>query len=257
MYRSLFKTADAVTVNSQYTRTQLEKLGCPAGLLHLLPVGLDPAQFPFRERRQGPSEPVRILTVARLVPIKGHEYAIRALARLREQGCNVTYDIAGDGPLKTKLEALIHELNLERTVTLHGSLDSLGIRNLLDRAHIFVLASVSLDGDQEGQGLALQEAQAAGLPVIATNHGALPEGLSPGESGFLVPERDVTALAERLKYLVAHAELCASMGRKGRAFVEKNFDIQKLNHKLNVIYEMMIENHGKRKGERAISLAGH
>jgi len=257
MYRKLFKTADAVTVNSQYTFSEVEKLGCPRSLLHLLPVGLDPIQFPFRERSRGPSESVRVLTVARLVPIKGHEYVIRAVARLREQGCNITYDIAGDGPLKKNLEALIHELNLEQTVNLHGSLDSLGIRTLLDRSHIFILASVSIDGDQEGQGLALQEAQAAGLPVIATNHGALPEGLSAGESGFLVPERDVTALAERLKYLVAHAELWASMGRKGRAFVEKNFDIQKLNYMLNVIYERVIENHGKRKGQQAISLTVH
>jgi len=256
MYRKLFKTADAVTVNSQYTCSQVEKLGCPPGLLHLLPVGLDPTQFPFRERSRKLSEPVRLLTVARLVPIKGHEYVIRAVARLRDEGCNIFYNIVGDGPLKETLSSLIHELNLDQTVTLHGSLDSLGINHLFDCSHIFVLASVSVNGDQEGQGLALQEAQAAGLPVIATNHGALPEGMSAGESGFLVPERDVTALTERLKYLVAHPEEWASMGHKGRAFVEKKFDIQRLNRKLSVIYEIMVENHGKRKGEQAISLAG-
>lgn len=257
MYRRLFKTVDAVTVNSQYTRGQVEKLGCPPGLLHLLPVGLDPAQFPFRERCRKLAEPVRLLTVARLVPIKGHEYVIQAVAQLREQGCNISYDIVGDGPLKETLGSLMRELNLDQTVTLHGSLDSVGIRRLIDRSHIFILASVSIDGDQEGQGLALQEAQAAGLPVIATNHGALPEGMSAGESGFLVPERDIGALAERLQYLVVHPEQWASMGHKGRAFVEKNFDIQKLNRKLNVIYETIIENHGKRKGEQSISLAGH
>jgi len=257
MYCKLFKIVDAVTVNSQYTGSQVKKLGCPAGLLHLLPVGLDPAEFPFRERNRGLSEPVRILTVARLVPIKGYEYVIRAVAQLREQGCEIGYDIVGDGPLKEPLQNLIRELNLGEAVTLHGSLDSSGIRKLLDRSHIFVLASVSIDGDQEGQGLALQEAQAAGLPVIATDHGALPEGMRAGESGFLVPERDVTALVERLKYLVAHPEQGASMGQKGRAFVEKNFDIQRLNHKLSLIYEMMIENQGKQKGEQAISRAGH
>src|SRR5258706_88941 len=152
-------------------------------------------------------------------------------------------------PLKESLRNLIHDLTLEQTVHLHGSLNSLGIEKLRDRSHIFVLASVTIEGDQEGQGLALQEAQAAGLPVVATDHGALPEGISAGESGFLVPERDVSALAERLNFLVAHPEHWASIGFKGRVFAEKNFDIQKLNHKLGVIYETILEKHGKRRRE--------
>ena len=104
------------------------------------------------------------------------------------------------------------------------------------RAHIFVLASLSVAGDQEGQGLVLQEAQAAGLPVIATNHGALPEGLLPDRSGFLVPERDIDALTERLHFLMERPETWSMMGRVGRQFVETRYDIRELNSCLATLY---------------------
>ena len=72
----------------------------------------------------------------------------------------------------------------------------------MNRAHIFLLTSISVDGDAEGQGLVLQEAQACGLPVIATRHGAFPEGIAPDNQSWMVPERDVQALTAKL------ADLC-------------------------------------------------
>src|SRR5207237_5908880 len=135
--------------------------------------------------------------------------------------------IVGDGPLRKKLEALVARLGLENAVVFRGALEGEAVRGLMDQAHLFVLASVSVEGDQEGQGLVLQEAQAAGLPVVATLHGALPEGLLPDESGFLVPERNVDALAERLDYLVRHPELWPALGRAGRKHLETYYDIRR------------------------------
>ena len=245
VYQKLFATADAVTVNSDYTRQQVETLGCPAARLHKLPVGLDPDAFPFRERALKPGEPVRILTVARLTEIKGHAFVVRAVAKLRELRAEVHYEIAGDGPLRKELEQLVAELGLRDAVTFHGACDSGEVQRLMAQAHLFVLASVSVEGDQEGQGLVLQEAQAAGLPVVATTHGALPEGLVPDESGFLVPERNVDALAERLDYLVRHPELWPAMGRAGRKHVETHYDIRRLNSNLVQLYTQRIDVYGK------------
>jgi colanic acid/amylovoran biosynthesis glycosyltransferase len=84
--------------------------------------------------------------------------------------------------------------------------------------------------------LFLQEAQACGLPVVATEHGALPEGLVAGCSGLLVPERDVEALAQRLEFLLTHQELWPEMGRSGRVFVEQRYDIWQLNAELIELY---------------------
>ncbi|OLE68589.1 MAG: hypothetical protein AUI36_05395 [Cyanobacteria bacterium 13_1_40CM_2_61_4] len=236
IYRKLFETADAVTVNSEFTRGRVTKLGCQANRIHLLPVGLDLAEFPFRERAREGDKPARLLTVARLVEIKGYEFALRAVARLREKHLQFHYDIVGDGPLRNKLESLVSEFSLQDVVTLHGARDGAFIRSLMASAHIAVLASVNIEGDAEGQGLFLQEAQACGLPVVATQHGALPEGLAPDKSGFLVPERDVAALAARLEFLVAHPEVWPEMGRAGLAFVEGRYDIRKLNVQLVELY---------------------
>jgi colanic acid/amylovoran biosynthesis glycosyltransferase len=243
VYQKLFATADAVTVNSSYTRQQVETLGCPAVKLHKLPVGLDPDAFPFRERALKPGEPVRILTVARLTEIKGHAFVVRAVAKLRGLRGDVHYEIAGDGPLRKELERLVAELGLRAAVTFHGACDSGEVQRLMAEAHLFVLASVSVEGDQEGQGLVLQEAQATGLPVVATNHGALPEGLVPDESGFLVPERNVDALAERLDYLARHPELWPAMGRAGRKLVEAHYDIRRLNCNLVQLYTQSIDDY--------------
>jgi colanic acid/amylovoran biosynthesis glycosyltransferase len=236
MYRRLFETADVVTVNSEFTRRRVLTLGCANDQIELLPVGVDLARFPFHERRDPGSQPVRLLTVARLVEIKGHEFVLRALARLHPVHPMIRYDIVGDGPMRPKLEALIAELGLNNVVTVHGARDGAFIENLMSAAHIGILASVNIEGDAEGQGLFLQEAQAAGLPVVATEHGALPEGMLPGRSGFLVPERDVKALAERLEFLMAHPEWWPEAGRAGRAFVQDRYDIRRLNDRLVTIY---------------------
>ena len=240
IYQKLFAAADAVTANSNYTRKQLENLGCASEKIFLLPVGLNPADFPYRARVF--SEPLRIVTVGRLVEVKGHEYLIRAVHKLRREHPTVILDIVGDGPLRASLEQLTVQLNLQSSVVFHGALAQPEVRRVLHEAHIFVLPSVTTDGAREGQGLALQEAQACGLPVVATDHGALPEGLLPGKSGFLVPERDPDSLAERLSFLVKHSATWPAMGAIGREFAEKYYDIRKLNSRLLELYQRRREN---------------
>jgi colanic acid/amylovoran biosynthesis glycosyltransferase len=242
VYERLWPSADAVIANSNYTRSRLLALGCPERKLHVLPVGLDPSQFEFRERTLRRDETIRLLTVARLVEIKGHEYALRAVAKVRERHPNVHYDLIGDGPLRKKLTTLIAELRLNDAVTLHGSRSEADVREFLARAHAFLLTSVNVEGDEEGQGLALQEAQACGVPVIATQHGAFPEGLAPGNTSWLVLERSVEALASKLTELVAAHDHWPVIGRAGRNFVEQRYDIRALNKQLVQIYRDVIAN---------------
>jgi colanic acid/amylovoran biosynthesis glycosyltransferase len=178
---------------------------------------------------------VQLLTVARLIELKGHEYVLRALALLHRKH-HLIYHVVGDGPLRPRLEALVSELGLQEVVRWHGARDGAFIEGLLAQAHIGVLASVSIEGDAEGQGLFVQEAQACGLPVVVTQHGALPEGLVPDRSGFLVPEREPEALAERVAYLLAHSERWGEMGRTGLAFVESRYEIRQLTRQLVDLY---------------------
>ena len=244
VYQRLFETADAVTVNSNYTRGRVEALGCATNKLKKLPEGLNVDDFSFRDRAGKLGEPVRVVTVGRLTEKKGIEYSIRAVAKVRERYPKLHYDIIGDGPLRSHLEELIDELGVGDIVVLHGARDTNYVREIMRDAQLFMLSSVTAEsGDVEGQGLVLQEAQASGLPVLATDHNGFPESIVPNKSGFLVPERDSESLADRLMYLIEHPDLWTKMGLEGRKHVETNYDIRKLNRQLVQIYDEAILNH--------------
>jgi colanic acid/amylovoran biosynthesis glycosyltransferase len=209
--------------------------------MDVLPVGLDTREFAAVERRLKPGEPVRVLSVGRLVEIKGHENVLRAVGQLREQGRSVQLDLVGEGPLRGRLEAVVEELGLKDVVVFHGARTSVEVRELMAAAHLFVMASIQVEGDREGQGLVLQEAQASGLPVVATNHGALPEGMASERSGFLVPEGDVGELARRLGWLMDRPHLWGEMGANGRRFVEGKYEGSRLSGELVNIYERAMD----------------
>jgi ATP-binding cassette, subfamily B, bacterial len=241
VYGRLFSTADAVTVNSDYARTRLAELGCPADKIHSLPYAIDLAAFPYRARRRGVDDVVRILTVARLAEKKGLEDSIRAVALANERGAGIHYDVVGDGPERERLEALVAELQAEELVTLHGERDGAEVGRFMERAHLFLLASVTAaDGDQEGTPVSLLEAQASGLPVLSTLHSGIPEIVADGKSGFLVGEHDVRALAERIAYLVERPDVCDEMGRHGRARVEEHHAADRVTEQLLALYREAI-----------------
>ena len=136
----------------------------------------------------------------------------------------------------------VNRLSLQETVEFLGSLPSNQVRRLYRRAHLFILPSVTAsNGDKEGQGLVLQEAQAMGLPVISTRHNGIPEGVLDGESGFLVPEKDPKALEEKILYELANPNLWGPLGRRGHKFVAEKYDIKILNKQLEQIYQEAVE----------------
>ena len=242
VYKDLFKKGDIFTANTNFTKQQVVKLGCDENKIVILPVGLRIEKFKFSTRKIQQGEYIKILTVGRLVEKKGHEYAIRAIAKIIAKHKNIVYIIAGEGPLRDKLESLVSELGIRNYVKFLGEVNEDEVLKLYQQAHIFVLPSVTAsNGDREGQALVLQEAQAVGLPVISTLHNGIPEGVVDGKSGFLVPEKDVDALAEKIEFLVEHPELWSEMGRYGREFVEKHYDIKKLNRRLVEIYQSLIQ----------------
>ena len=241
-YDKLFETVDVVTVNSEHAWRRLEELGCPPSKLRKLHYGIRLDEFPFRARTLPAGEPVRLITVARLVEKKGIEYSLRALAKVREKQQNVCYDIIGEGPLREKLTAVVKGLGMDDVVSLHGAQNSDYVRQMMDKAHVFVLSSVTAaDGDQEGTPVSLIEAQACGIPVVSSEHAGIGEVVLDHESGFLVPERDIDGLADRIQYLIEHPECWPQMGRHGRQHIEKNYDLGKLNVELARLYQTTID----------------
>lgn len=234
--RLLFEKGDGFTVNSTFTRQNVRRLGGAGRSIKILPVGLDVNRFSFQARHRCGDEPVRILTVGRLVEKKGIEYAIRALARLKNT-ISFEYRVVGGGPLRDELEQLARELGVGQSVTFLGAEPHEVVRRQYQWAHIFTLPSVTAsDGDREGQGLVLQEAQACGLPLVVTRHNGFPDGVKEGESAFLVPERSEEELAGALRDMITSELAWAEMGQAGRTFVEENYDIEVLNDRLVDIY---------------------
>jgi len=238
VYKNLWAWMDLCTICSDYMSNTIQALGANPDKIRKLPVGLDFSKFIFKERKLEPGETIKIITVARLAEKKGYEYCIRAIAKV----CGISskpilYQIAGEGVLRPQLENLIKELKMENHIKILGWCTQTEVTKLLEESHFFILPSVTAhDGNKEGQALVLQEAQAVGLPVISTLHNGIPEGVLDGKSGFLVPEKDVEAMTEKIIFLVNNPQSWSEMGKAGREFVEKHYDIEMLNTRLLNFY---------------------
>jgi colanic acid/amylovoran biosynthesis glycosyltransferase len=240
IYDLLFRKGELFLPISQYWHDKLRTLGCTEQRLKVHHVGIDCEQFAYQARVRESDEPVVFISVARLVEKKGIEYAIRAVALLVAARINIQYRIIGDGPLLSPLKQLVSEMDLQEHIIFLGAMNSDEVRHELGNAHLFLAPSITSQcGDMEGIPTVLMEAMAAGLPVISTVHSGIPELVEDGVSGMLVGERDVQALAQAMKDLVADVERWPVMGAAGREKVLGEFNIQILNARLENMFERL------------------
>ncbi len=241
VYNELFETGDFFLTNCNYFKNRLLKLGCDRHKLTVLGSGIDCSKFVYMPRTLAADGLVRVATTGRLVEKKGIEYCIRAIAKLVEANKKIEYNIIGDGPLKNQLQQLIDDLGVSEQVKLLGWKKQQEIVKILSQSSIFMATSITAsDGNQDAPVNTLKEAMAMGMPVIGTLHGGIPELIEDGISGFLVPERDVDALAEKLSWLIEHPLDWISMGKAGRNYVEKHYDNNQLNDRLVEIYQQIM-----------------
>lgn len=224
IYDNLFAYGSKFVANSEFTRNKLIALGAEPSKIVKIPVGYDEKIFTYCDRQSLQPPPVVFISIGRLTEKKGHQYLIAAFKKVLNSGLEARLIIVGEGDLKPQLLEQIHDLDLRDSVELVGRKTQTEIKLLLQSVHIFVLASVTAsNGDTEGQGLVLQEAQAVGLPVIASNHNGFPDSLRDNHTGFLVPERDSSALAQKMCLLGFDPNLRHKMGKAGTDFARENF----------------------------------
>jgi colanic acid/amylovoran biosynthesis glycosyltransferase len=242
VYDELFKASDFFLANCEFFRKRVIQLGCDPNRIAVHRSGLDCDKFTFAPRSIPPDGRIRIVTTGRLVEKKGIEYAIRAVAQQARTYANLEYWIVGDGSLRDHFQTLIQQLQCDSVIKLVGGKTEQELIDILKQTHLFIAPSVTArDGDQDAPINVLKEAMAMGIPVISTLHGGIPELVQNGVSGFLVPERDAEALAEKLGYLIEHPERWTEMGQAGRAYVEQHYDIHRLNDKLVQLYQRLLD----------------
>lgn len=236
----VFPEARLFLASTRSVRKQLLDLGCSEERVRVHHPGVDLDRIPFAERRPDGDSPVNVLIVGRMVERKGIGYALQAFASVRRYQRRLALTLIGDGPERPAVEAQLRQLGLTDTRVLGWQPREVVLAEML-RAHIYLQPSVTAaDGDAEGIPLALVEAQATGLPVIATWHSGIPELVVDGRSGYLVSERNSHGLAERLRQLVEHPETWGPFGRAGRDAVERDFSLRRQSAILESYYDELL-----------------
>ncbi|MFW5653336.1 MAG: glycosyltransferase [Planctomycetota bacterium] len=230
MRRASFILA-AARVNVDQIR---EQVGLPDQRLMWSWLGVDTRRFrpvdsAAHSMDQPRTEPFHAVSVGRLHVAKGHEHALRAMKRLVEDGHELRYTIGGSGPHEQFLRDLVRNLGLGDRVDFVGALDQQQVLATLQTADLFLLPSV---GRGEASPVAVIEAMACGVPVIASIIGGTRDMVTDGVDGFLVPMGDEDAIVDRWRTLVTDADLHQKFSRAARHRAVTSFDCRQVAKKV-------------------------
>ena len=233
-------SADAVVTISEFNRRYLQdrvpELG---GRCSVVRCGIPAATVKAVGDRRPiePHRPVDVVCVAQLKSYKGHRHLIEACRRLLDDGVDFRCRLAGDGPEREPLEQLVDELGLGHHIEFLGSVDGDRVATLLAEADLFVLPSVvDPSGKMEGLPVALMEAMAAGVPVVASRLSGIPELIEDEETGLLVEPGEPVALAAAMKRLIGDPIAALEMARKASSRVTDEFTIERNGERLAELF---------------------
>ena len=219
-YRQLFAHAAAIVSVSRAMTEALVGLGAPREKILYSPCG--PADTFFEIDPDRGSR--RVLSAGRFVEKKGPLHTLLAFAAALPRSPDATLTMVGEGPLLEPARALARELGIEESVAFPGARSHEEVRQLMAESALFVQHSlVAPDGDSEGTPVAVMEAQAAALPVVATRHAGIPDVVVHGETGLLVGEGDIEGMGDAMATLLADPTTAKRYGEAGRRQVRDSF----------------------------------
>lgn len=238
----MLKKATLLLVRSESLAARLVALGADPGKVRLHRTGIPLAEIPFTQRMAPTDGAWKCLQACRLIPKKGLPTALRAFAQFGCEFPQATFAIAGEGPQLDELRSLSETLGIADRVRFVGFLGQKELRALYAESHLFVHPSeLGANGDQEGVPNAMLEAMVSGLPVVATDHGGIPEAVENGASGLLTPERDADALAGSLLTLARDPARYAQMSAAASARASGEFDLESQARLLEGFYREAID----------------
>jgi glycosyltransferase involved in cell wall biosynthesis len=231
--------ATAVTANSAATAARIAGL-LPADRVKVIPMGVDVTAFTpvaNKTKRVGEGRDPRIICVGRLIPLKGQHYLMEAFGLIRQRFPGAALTLVGDGPDKEALQRRGGELGLTDAIRFAGEVPHEQIPGLLDDHDIFVLPSITLpSGETEGLGTVLLEAMAAGLPVVGTSVGGIPDIIRDGENGLLVRQRDPEAIARAVIRIATDNGLCGRLAQSALRDVRRRFSWESIGRQFEKLF---------------------
>jgi glycosyltransferase involved in cell wall biosynthesis len=231
------KNATLTVTISKYSRRKITQLyGVDETKIRIVPNGVDTQRFkPSKshesiKHQTGIDNKLCVLFVGRLIPRKGLHYLVEAAKQIVKEFSQTMFLIVGDGPLRNHLISYLDKLNLSSNFVFLGDVSEKALPALYNCADVFVLPSI-----QEGQGIALLEAQATGKPIVAFDVGGVREAVLDKETALLV-KPDSRELAGALMKLLVNWSLREKMGHRGREFVVDRFSWDVCAQKMLQVY---------------------
>jgi L-malate glycosyltransferase len=235
------RLVDAVAVNSGAARDELvARFGVPAAKIVDVGAGIDVDRFAWAPpdarlaAELGLAGHHVVGIVAKLSPVKGHEWFLEAAARIARERPDARFLIVGDGPLRSELEGTARALGLADKAVFVGARDD--VPALLRLMDVFVLSSVS-----EGSPNVLMEAMAAGVPIVAANVGGVSDTVGGTSWAVLVPPRDADALARGALGLLSDARAAGAAGSAGQRIARERHDIGAVVRRVESMFEALLD----------------
>ena len=224
------------TVTGNLQNQIVGQVGLDRESVQLIWMGVDTVRFHPVERSCGSTNgnSLRIATIARLAPGKGHEIVLRALAKCVKRGFDLSYVIGGSGPHEARIRQLAEDLDVADRVELLGTLSEDQVCTVLQTSDIFILASSAIG---EAAPVSVMEAMSCARPVICTIIGGTPRMITDGIDGYLVPQHDEASIVDRLILLTKDAKLRARIGAAARQRALKDFDYRS---RAEMLYERIL-----------------
>lgn len=242
--RSFLKNADKIIPNSRFTMQEFLKIGIQAEKFDVITPGVDATRFtptpkdPALTEKYGLAGKFVLLTVARLDERKGHDFVIRAIARLSGKHPNIRYLIVGKGREEENLRKMVNDLNVSDKVIFAGFVTDEDLPKYYNLCDLFILlnrqstANEQLKGDYEGFGIVFLEASACAKPVIAGNFGGIHDAVEDGMSGYIIDGTDLNAIVATIERLMTDESQRLEIGRYGLQRARRYFDWKTISKKV-------------------------
>ena len=237
LQRLAYTAAHRVVANSRAAADRLHAEGVTSSKIAVIPNGIDLTTLPLAAARAGRF----VTTVANLRAGKGHDVLLRAATHVTRRHPDVRFRLIGDGVLRAELEAQARALGIADFIDFMGHRDDVGV--LLGESAVFAFPSL-----MEAFPNAVMEAMAVGLPVVATNVGGIPELVTDGVTGLLVPASDDKALAGAILRLLEDPGLAARCGAAARAAIAARFSFDQMVSSFETLYETELQSRPRRIG---------